>query len=107
MKTSELLRTISLELHPTNLITPPGTIPMLHCQFICHVARNMKQESRVKLILSFAGWKGGGVAFYYRTKDPDLDRLTPEIVCDSELITNTARVLWCLLTAKKYEDLGD
>jgi hypothetical protein len=107
MKTSELLRDISLELHPTDLITPPGQVPMLHRQFICHVARSMHQESRVKRILRGSGWEGDGIAFYYRTRDPDLDKLTPEIVCDSELITNTARVLWCLLTAKKYEDLGD
>lgn len=107
MKTSELLRAISLVLHPTGLLTAPGHFPVLHCQFICHVARKMQQEFRVKIILRGAGWNGEGLAFYYYDKDSEPCLITPEIVYDADLITNTARVLWCLITAKKYEDLGD
>ncbi len=103
MKTSALLRQIVAKLDPSKRETA----------FLCIIARGFDDsqgpfvesagpvETWLAALLRAAGWFGSGSAFY---GPDDCYASAPN---DWSALTTTARIVWCLYTAKVFEDQGD
>jgi len=111
MKTSQALRLVAGYLDPEGYLKWPGKeVEEASRQFICHIAgailADREDRTKIRNALVNAGWPGGGVAFYTR-EAPTGEDIPEEVWRNERAFICTARIVWCLLTAKKHEDMGD
>lgn len=106
MKTSELLRACADKLHPTE--------HWLHLQriysraYLCHIADGAYGRlGQMESALKASGWRGRGTAFWLSNLEDHNAALELELQGGEVWLLNTARIIWCLATAKTYEELGD
>lgn len=86
-----------------------GVTPAIYSRaYLCHIAGGAYGRlDQMESALKASDWNGIGAAFWVSNLEDHNAALELELQGGEEWLLNTARIIWCLATAKAYEELGD